>query len=83
MPQRLMKSKTPFTTSVGGIPVVVRRGELVPADHELVKANPAYFEPAEQHTRFTVEQATAAPGEKRMNEPRTRAGRNRQQQETV
>lgn len=48
-----------------GIPVVVDRGDLVRAGHPLLKGREHLFEPVEQAVRFDVEQATAAPGEKR------------------
>lgn len=55
-----------FATDLDGGPVVVARGENVRAGHPLIKANPDKFRPLEQATRFAViEQATAAPGEKR------------------
>jgi hypothetical protein len=55
-----------FATQYEGGPVVVRKGENVRADHPLVRANPEKFAPVELSSRWdTVEQATAAPGEKR------------------
>jgi hypothetical protein len=43
----------------------VRQGELIRSNHPVVKAVPAWFEDAESFDRPEVEQATAAPGEKR------------------
>jgi len=37
----------------------------VRAGHELLKACPDYFELVSEHVHYDVEQATAAPGEKR------------------
>lgn len=55
-----------FSTDLDGAPVVVKRGENVRADHDLVKQNPDKFKPVELASRFdAVEQATAAPGEQR------------------
>jgi hypothetical protein len=65
-----VQSTTTFTIDldVGGRlePVVVHRGEYVRADHPIVSQNPQYFEPVSIESRWdTVEQATAAPGERR------------------
>lgn len=61
-----MQAKESYTTMLDGVPVVVHRGENIRADHELVTQNPAMFKPVELSSRWdTVEQATAAPGEKR------------------
>jgi hypothetical protein len=55
-----------FATELDGVPVVVHRNENVRAGHPLIEANPDKFKPLEVTTRWeTVEQATAAPGEKR------------------
>lgn len=67
MPTRLLRSKQDYWTTLPGFGAVhVVRGELVPSDHPLVAANPEHYEDAKQSTRFEVEQATAAPGEKRV-----------------
>jgi hypothetical protein len=52
-----------------GQQVWVKEGELVHKDHELIKRAKDLFVPAENFGRFDVEQATAAPGEKRGEEP--------------
>jgi hypothetical protein len=42
-----------------------RPGEIVRAGHPLLKGREEHVEPVESFGRFDVEQATAAPGEKR------------------
>ena len=54
-----------FAAEVDGVPVVVAVGERVRRGHELLKQHGGYFEPADQGVQYDVEQATAAPGEKR------------------
>lgn len=55
-----------FTTEVDGVPQVIQKGVTrVRAGHPLAEQNPDYFEPADRHIHFDVEQATKAPGEKR------------------
>lgn len=66
-------AKEAFTTDLEGYgPVTIQKGENVRAGHPLIEKNPERFQPVEVSSRWdTVEQATAAPGEKR------RAGRRR------
>ena len=53
-----------FTTEIDGKPYIINAGRsLVRASHSLVRARPEAFRPVKVH--FDVEQATAAPGEKR------------------
>jgi hypothetical protein len=50
----------------------VQKGELVRDGHPLLKGRDDLFDPADQLSRFDhvdVEQATAAPGEKRGEKP--------------
>jgi hypothetical protein len=54
-----------FATTVDGEPTFVRKGELAHGDHPILKTHKDLFKPAENYVRFDVEQATAAPGEKR------------------
>ena len=54
-----------FATTFEGEPLFVQKGELVHKDHPLVKGREELFDPAKRISRFDVEQATAAPGEKR------------------
>ena len=76
-PADYMQATDSFTTELDGQVVTVNRGEFVRAGHALVKQNPGRFRPLEITSRFdTVEQATAAPGERRnTGRPRQRAGR--------
>lgn len=48
-----------------GLTISMRQGELVRGSHSLVKTYPQYFERLDDTDRPEVEQATAAPGEKR------------------
>jgi hypothetical protein len=59
--RRTVRATTSFATSVGGRRVRVQIGQRFPASDPVVKHAPSLFEPWED----TVEQATAAPGEKR------------------
>lgn len=56
-----------FATILDGENVFVQKGELVSAGHDLLKGREELFDPVENFGRFDndVEQATAAPGEKR------------------
>lgn len=60
----MVKATQEHWTDVGDGPIRIRRGELVPKDHAIVKQNPDFFAEANVESRF-VEQTTAAPGEKR------------------
>lgn len=63
------KANQGFATEYDGGPLFVQKGELVRDGHPLLKGREDLFEPAEKLSRFDhkgeVEQATAAPGEKR------------------
>jgi hypothetical protein len=65
----LYQAKSEFAVEVNGVPTVVHKGELVREGHVLLKGRRDLFEPFEPKVRFDtngrVEQATAAPGEKR------------------
>jgi hypothetical protein len=59
-----------FVGTLNGAEVEYHKGEVVDADDPAVKKMPLHFEELvvrghEEHTRATVEQATAAPGELR------------------
>jgi len=56
-----------FASTIDGVPVTVSRGDLFEADHPLVKKLPYLFGPVRLRYPVvrSVEQATAAPGEKR------------------
>lgn len=78
--KQIMRATQSFRASAGGLSV----GDLVPDTHPLVKAYPAYFEPAtdfvarqfpelvgDSRQSQPVEAATAEPGEKRTVKPRS------------
>lgn len=57
-----------FVCTIDGETFHVNAGERVRAGHPLLDKQPGYFEPAEMRVTFdvpAVEQATAAPGERR------------------
>jgi hypothetical protein len=54
-----------FAAEVDGDPVFVNKDERVRAGHPLLDTNPDFFEPVDDVVHYDVEQATAAPGEKR------------------
>ena len=59
-----------FYAVLDGEQIMVRKGrDLVRSGHPLLSLYPGMFKPA--HVRFAVEQATAAPGEKRGATPDT------------
>jgi hypothetical protein len=57
---QLLRAVSSFATTIGKTEYFVRQGEVLRADHPAVKGRRELFEPA-----LPVEQATAAPGEKR------------------
>jgi hypothetical protein len=62
------RAKEGFGTMYNGEQIHVAAGEIVSAGHDLLKRREELFEPVENFGRFDnagVEQATAAPGEKR------------------
>jgi hypothetical protein len=59
------RAKEGFGTMYGGEQIHVAAGEIVRAGHPILKRREDLFEPVENFGRFDVEQATAAPGEKR------------------
>jgi hypothetical protein len=61
----LYEARESFVTMLDGEQVAVSRGDLVRKGHPLLKGRDELFRPAEGYIRFDVEQATAAPGEKR------------------
>ena len=61
----LYQAKEPFVTMFNGEQVSVSAKDLVRAGHPLLKGREDLFKPAENVVRFEVEQATAAPGEKK------------------
>ena len=63
----VLRCTAPFAYMVGNTPRVLRAGDVVDADDPCVKGREDKFEPVEVAAeRYrVVEQATAAPGEKR------------------
>jgi hypothetical protein len=68
----LVVATTSFDTVLKGVSVNVRQGELLEADDSIVSHFPQFFGPPKVRARSgtpvdqaPVEQATAAPGEKR------------------
>lgn len=59
------RAKEGFVTMFDGEQISVAAGEIVRAGHPLLKRREEHFVPVENFGRFDVEQATAAPGEKR------------------
>lgn len=72
-------AKESFSTDIDGVPVTVSAGTLWEDDAEVVSRYPDKFEAPEAPDRIAssqspdVEQATAAPGEKRSAKPKARA----------
>lgn len=60
----LVVCTTSFVGSLRGVDVACRAGELLELDDPIVKNWPSFFQRPEA-TRRSIEQATAAPGEKR------------------
>jgi hypothetical protein len=59
-------AKTAFAVTQDGILAdSVREGEVFSPDHPYVERYKDHLEPTDRFGRFDVEQATAAPGEKR------------------
>lgn len=73
------KANQGFATDVDGEPLFVQKGELVRDGHPLLKGREELFDHADRISRFDhkaeVEQATAAPGEKRGKPRRRSSGR--------
>lgn len=64
--REFLRAKEPATGTFEGEPFVVSPSEIFASDHPLVRAYPHLFVPLEEsRERPEVEQATAAPGEKR------------------
>jgi hypothetical protein len=71
MPRRpitsdFMRPREAATGDIDGEPFVLNPNEIFDADHPIVRAHPGLFMPVEPtRSRPSVEQATAAPGERR------------------
>lgn len=59
------QAKESFVTTLDGEIVQVSAGDLVHPDHPILKGRSVLFQVAKDYVRFNIEQATAAPGEKR------------------
>lgn len=57
--------KNTFWVNLDGTATCVRKGEHVRRGHELLRSHRDMFEPVDAIVHYDVEQATAAPGEKR------------------
>lgn len=65
-PKGIVAAKDAFVAVIDGADAIVKRGDLFDADHPLVKKHPNLFGPVTVRSAAPViEQATAAPGEKR------------------
>lgn len=58
-------AKVAFFAEVDGEQIAVAAGERVRSGHPLLDSQREYFEPVDERVKYDVEQATAAPGEKR------------------
>jgi len=55
-----------FACQIEGKDYQITKGQTrVREGHPLLQTNPQYFRPMEENVHYDVEQATAAPGEKR------------------
>ncbi len=71
-----------FSADIGGSPQMIYKGiTRVRAGHPLLKGREALFAPVENSVDYEVEQATAAPGEKRGAELRSAENRTRAPEE--
>lgn len=59
------RAKHAFGVMYDGEQITIPAGEVVRAGHPLLKGLEEHFEPVASFGRFDIEQATAAPGEKR------------------
>jgi hypothetical protein len=63
-------AKESGSCEIDGQPHIFVKGVTrVRAGHQLLKACPDYFEPADKEIHYDLEQATAGPGEKRGRRP--------------
>lgn len=67
---QLWVAKTDFVCDLDGVQEFIRAGQTrVRAGHRLLERYAECFEPADVGVEFDVEQATAAPGERRGARP--------------
>lgn len=69
-PSAIVVAKQSFAATINGTSRVIRRGTTFSADHPIVEAHSENFKPFE--VDYGIEQATAAPGEKRSTKIRGR-----------
>lgn len=62
-------AKDSFSATIDGVPYAVNKGERVREGHPLLKGREALFEPVDLKVHYDIEQATAAPGERRGQPP--------------
>ncbi len=68
----ILRCKEPFAADIDGVPRVITAGQLVDSTDAVVKGRERFFEPVDAHMARRareVEQATAAPGERRSLAP--------------
>lgn len=58
-------AKHGFACEIDGEELRINEGERVRAGHPLLRSQATHFEPVDTLVHYDVEQATAAPGEKR------------------
>lgn len=58
-------AKVGFSCELDGERYQVTAGERIRFGHPLLRSQPDYFEPVDTTVHYDVEQATAAPGERR------------------
>jgi len=64
--ERVYVANESFACQIDGKDYQIAKGiTRVREGHPLLQANPQYFRPMEDNVHYDVEQATAAPGEKR------------------
>lgn len=75
----IKRCRESFAYFAGGAPHVIHAGELFNDDDPVVTKHPTSFEDVDAHVsnRAAVEQATAAPGEKRSVAPAPGSSRSR------
>lgn len=61
----LYVAKVGFACELDGERIIVNKGERVREGHPILRVQEEFFEPVDTTVHYDVEQATAAPGEKR------------------
>lgn len=68
----ILRCKEPFAADIDGVPRVITAGQLLDSSDPVIKGRERFFEAVDAHMARRsreVEQATAAPGEKRSVTP--------------